>query len=100
MIALGIDKMITQQLNRKWEVEDILIERYKMSRGRAISGQKRGRALEEAVEGILKEINIPFDRGVSFVGRKGERAKCDFAIPTKDHPKIVLEAKGFEATGS
>lgn len=27
-------------------------------------------------------------------------AKSDFAIPSKVHPKIVIEAKGFEATGS
>lgn len=37
---------------------------------------------------------------VTITGNKGQTAKCDYCIPTKDHPKIVLEAKGFEATGS
>lgn len=100
MMLLGIDKIIADHINRKWEVEDVLIERYKMSRGRAISGQKRGRSLENAVENILIKNKIPFARGITFIGKKEEKAKCDFAIPSKDHPKIVIEVKGFEATGS
>ena len=28
------------------------------------------------------------------------KAKCDFAIPTRNSPKVIIEAKGFEATGS
>jgi len=100
MVALGLPDIIQKHLNRQWKTEDILIERYKMSRGRAIAGQKRGRALEDEVEEVLKGISIPFETGVTFVGKKHERAKCDFAIPTKHHPKIVMEAKGFEATGS
>jgi len=38
MTALGIPDTIGEHLGRKWKVEDILIERYKMSRGRAIAG--------------------------------------------------------------
>jgi hypothetical protein len=26
--------------------------------------------------------------------------KIDLVIPSRDHPKIIIEAKGFEATGS
>ncbi|MGD8388690.1 MAG: hypothetical protein PVG49_16205, partial [Desulfobacteraceae bacterium] len=97
---IGICRIIDDHLNRQWEVEDVLIDRYKMSRGRAIAGQKRGRALEDRVEAVLKAEDVPFQRGVTFVGKKNNTAKCDFAIPTKDHPKIVIESKGFEATGS
>lgn len=37
---------------------------------------------------------------MTFTGKKGQTAKADFAIPGKDRPKIVVEVKGFEATGS
>jgi hypothetical protein len=87
-------------LNKKWAIEDVLIDRYKMSRGRAIAGQKRGRGLEEDVEKALKGIGVPYEARVTFVGRRGITAKCDCAIPTRNDPKIVIEAKGFEATGS
>ncbi len=97
---MGIIDVINDHLNRRWEVEDILIDRYKMSRGRAIAGQHRGRALENEVEAVLKGEGVAFQRGVTFIGKKNETAKCDFAIPSKEHPMIVIESKGFEATGS
>ena len=100
LTALGLPVLIDQHLHRRWEVEDILVERYKMSRGRAIAGQKRGRGLEDEVASRIRENGIPFERGVTFTGRKGETAKCDFAIPHRNHPRIVVETKGFEATGS
>lgn len=98
--AIGVGEVIDEHLGKRWEVEDVLIDRYKMSRGRAIAGQQRGRALEDKVQTVLNEHGIPFQRGVTFVGKKGKTAKCDFAIPSKDHPQIVIESKGFEATGS
>lgn len=100
LTGLGLAETIAEHLDRRWEVEDVLVDRYKMGRGRAIAGQRRGRALEDEVQAVLDGAGIPYQRGVTFVGRKGETAKCDFAIPTKDHPKIVIESKGFEATGS
>lgn len=100
LAALGLPEIIDQHLSRRWEVEDILIERYKMSRGRAIAGQKRGRGLEDEVATVLSMVGLPFVRGVTFASKKGQTAKCDFAIPTKAKPKVVIEAKGFEATGS
>lgn len=100
MVELELPDLIHNYTTKKWTTKDILVERYKMSRGRAIAGQNRGRALEDEVEKVLIEKGIPFQRGVTFTGQKGQTAKCDFCIPTKDHPKIVLESKGFEATGS
>jgi DpnII restriction endonuclease len=99
-IHLGLPGEIETQLGRRWSVEDVLLERYRLGRGRAIAGQSRGRAFEDAVEGILKEVGIPFEPRVTFTGKKGQTAKCDFAIPNRQHPLIVLEVKGFEATGS
>lgn len=98
--TIGITDVIAEHLDRRWEVEDVLIDRYKMSRGRAIAGQHRGRGLEDEVEAVLEALEVPFQRGVTFVGKKGETAKADFAIPSKDHPKIVIECKGYEATVS
>lgn len=100
LVALDLPHTIQQQLDRQWRAEDILIERYKMTRGRAIAGQKRGRALEDEVEVVLKATGVPFERSVTFTGHKGETAKCDFAVPSRSTPKIVIEVKGFEATGS
>jgi hypothetical protein len=100
LVAAGLPEVIRAHLERRWEAEDILIERYKMSRGRAIAGQKRGRSLEDEVEAVLEAAGVPFERNLTFTGHKEETAKCDFAIPSKSSPKIVIEAKGFEATGS
>jgi len=97
---LKLPELIQDHLDRRWEAEDILLERYKMSRGRAIAGQVRGRSLEDEVAAVLQELDVPFERGVTFRGKKGATAKSDFAIPTRKQPKVVIEAKGFEATGS
>jgi len=100
MEELELPELIYEHTSKLWTTKDILVERYKMSRGRAIAGQSRGRGLEDEVQAALVEKGIPFQRGVTFTGKKGQTAKCDFCIPSKDHPKIVIEAKGFEATGS
>lgn len=36
----------------------------------------------------------------SFVGPRGHEAKCDLAIPTKNAARILIESKGYGATGS
>jgi hypothetical protein len=95
----GLPTIIHAELSKAWTIEDVLLERYNMSRGRAIAGQNRGRSLEDKVETILKGI-APFEKRVTFIGRENKTAKCDIAIPTRKNPKIIIEAKGFEATGS
>jgi hypothetical protein len=69
-----------------------------------MTAQKRGSTLEDAVEAILielrDEIGITFDRGGNFVSRSGKQAKADFTVPSKEVPHIIIEAKGYEATGS
>lgn len=72
------------------------------SRGSAISGQKRGRTAEDFAETVIRDV---FGAGLyqvraTFTGRGSERAKCDFAIPDASNPRIVIESKGFAATGS
>lgn len=50
LVALGLPGTIESHLDRSWQTEDVLIERYRMSRGRAIAGQNRGRGLEDEVQ--------------------------------------------------
>jgi hypothetical protein len=100
MVSLELPGLIADQLNRVWRAEDLLVERYQLTRGRAMSGQARGRSLENDVDRVLAELGIATEKRKTFTGREGKQAKCDFAIPSKNHPKIVIEAKGFEATGS
>ena len=35
-----------------------------------------------------------------FTGADGKTAKCDVAIPNRSRPSIVIEVKGYGATGS
>jgi len=36
----------------------------------------------------------------TFRGPRGTTAKCDFAIPSKTAARILIESKGYAATGS
>jgi hypothetical protein len=98
--ALGLLDIIREHLGRSWSVEGVLVDRYKQSRGRAIAGQARGRVLEDAVAEVLTRIGVQFQMRCTFTGKNDITAKCDFAIPSEAQPKIVIEVKGFEATGS
>ena len=100
LAAIGMPERVREQVWRQWTIADVLIDRYKLGRGRAIAGQSRGRGLENEVEAILRGIPVPFESRVTFTGAGGVTAKCDFAIPARDEPLIVIEAKGYEATGS
>ena len=104
LIELGLLDAIEGHRARAWTLQDVLLERYKQMRGRAIRAQKRGAALEEAVEEILqslrKEVGLVYETNRSFVNRAGQEAKADFVIPSHREPRIIIEVKGYEATGS
>jgi len=36
----------------------------------------------------------------TFFGADGKTAKCDIAIPNRQRPRIIVEVKGYGATGS
>jgi hypothetical protein len=85
----------------KWT--DILVERLKGGRGRAIRGQRGGRSLEDFVEHIVSDVfgKGGYEARCSFVGRDGKTtAKADFVVPNRTAPRIIMEAKGYAATGS
>jgi hypothetical protein len=100
LVGMGMSEIIAEQAFRQWTLTDVLLDRYKLGRGRAIAGQQRGRALENEVEAILKGVGVPFETRVTFTSAAGIAAKCDFAVPTRVEPLIVIEAKGYESTGS
>ena len=80
---------------------DILVERLRAGRGSAISGQKRGRGLEDFVEALVREVfDDAYETRCTFTGADSKSAKCDVAIPNKMRPSIVIEVKGYGATGS
>ncbi len=92
---------IVQTVNRSYTWKDIIEERLKSGRGSAIKGQKRGRDLEDFFENIVSSIFTEYDSRCSFRGKSGNTTeKADFAIPNKKDPHIVIEVKGYGATGS
>lgn len=97
---LGLADAVSEELFHKWKYAEVLIERYKYQRGRAIKGQKRGRSLEDEVEDLLKGIGVRYESRKNFISKKAIEAKADFSIPSHFHPQIVIETKGYEATGS
>jgi len=80
---------------------DILIERLRSGRGKAIKGQKRGRGLEDFTEALVQEVfGDRYEERCQFTGVGNKVGKCDFAIPDRHKPLILIEAKGYGATGS
>lgn len=104
LIDLGLLADIEARRAQSWTLQDVLWDRYSHMRGRAIAAQKRGAALEDSVETVLKELQaemgINYYRGGNFISSSGKQAKADFTVPSRDSPKIIIEAKGYEATGS
>jgi hypothetical protein len=101
--ALGVLTAMDELANRPLRWTDLLVERLKGGRGRAIRGQRGGRSLEDFVEVVVARVfgSEKFDSRCSFVGKDGvTTAKADFAIPSKNDPRIVIESKGYAATGS
>jgi hypothetical protein len=80
---------------------DILVERLRSGRGSAISGQRRGRGLEDFTEAMVREVfGDAYETRCTFSGEDGKTAKCDVAVPDRTRPRIVIEVKGYGATGS
>src|SRR5205807_1411075 len=87
---LGVLKAMDELVNRPLQWTDLLVERLKGGRGRAIRGQRGGRSLEDFVEAVVARVFGPgnFDSRCSFVGKDGvTTAKADFAIPSKIDPR-------------
>lgn len=98
---MGLLEAIALNIDRKPKWSDVLVERLRSGRGSAITGQKRGRGVEDLAESTIRSVfGAAYDKRCSFVGARNKSAKCDFAIPGKSNPRIVVESKGYGATGS
>jgi hypothetical protein len=101
LVDMGVLDAMSGEVSRKAHWSDVLVERLRSGRGSAISGQKRGRGAEDFAEVIVKRVfGAKYAARVTFAGKDGKGAKCDFAIPSRDDPEIVIESKGYGATGS
>lgn len=99
--SFGLLAEMTTTINYQPVWSDILVERLRSGRGSAISGQRRGRGLEDFVEALVKEVfEDAYETRCTFTGADGKTAKCDFAIPSRVRPRIEMEVKGYGATGS
>jgi hypothetical protein len=99
---LGLPEKMAAAVNYQPLWSDILQERLRSGRGSAIQGQKRGRGLEDFAEAIVKEIygEAGYETRCTFTGADGKTAKCDLAIPDRRRPQLIIEVKGYGATGS
>lgn len=98
---LGLPEKMAETVNFEPVWSDILVERLRSGRGSAISGQRRGRGLEDFTEELVKQVfSDQYETRCTFTGADGKTAKCDLAIPDRERPRIIVEVKGYGATGS
>lgn len=98
---LRLPEAMTAAINYQPVWSDILVERLRSGRGSAISGQRRGRGLEDFAEAMVREVfGDHYETRCTFMGADGKTAKCDVAVPDRQRPRIVIEVKGYGATGS
>ncbi|MBL8175214.1 MAG: hypothetical protein JNK48_11120 [Bryobacterales bacterium] len=84
LAQLDLPAAMTAAVNFQPTWSDILTERLRSGRGKAIKGQKRGRGLEDFTEALVREVfGDHYEARCQFTGIAGtEPAKCDFAIAT------------------
>jgi hypothetical protein len=98
---LGLLQAMAAEANRQAHWSDVLVERLRSGRGSAISGQRRGRDVEDFAEAIIRTVfGENYEVRCTFNGPRNTSAKCDFAIPSKSAARILVESKGYGATGS
>ncbi len=101
LLGTGLLEAMSEEVNREPHWSDVLVERLRSGRGSAISGQRRGRNLENFAEAIVAKVfGNEYELRCTFAGPRDRMAKCDFAIPSKKSPRILIESKGYGATGS
>ena len=100
-LSTGLLEAMAGEANRKSHWSDVLVERLRSGRGSAISGQRRGRDVEDFAEAVVRKVFAEnYQVRCTFKGPRGQDAKCDFAIPSKAAARILIESKGYGATGS
>jgi len=103
LVEMGLLTKMQAAVHTPLHWSDILIERLKGGRGSAIKGQQRGRGLEDFTEELLKTVFTAdqIDTRCRFTGATRQSTeKADFAVPSREDPCLLIEAKAYGATGS
>ena len=67
LLSTGLLPAMNEEANRQAHWSDVLVERLRSGRGSAISGQKRGRSVEDFAERIVKKVfGSRFDMRCTF----------------------------------
>ena len=92
LCSLGLPERMAEVINFRPTWSDILVERLRSGRGSAISGQNRGRALEDLVEALLLEVfgEDGFQSRCTFTGARGKTGKCDFICFLQFGPCCII----------
>jgi hypothetical protein len=93
-------RLIDEQRHRAYDFGDVLVARAGTRRTATDAGVT-GRHVEDEIEAVARDLELPCETRTRFEGRGGQTAPCDLAIPTGGAgAKIVVAAKGFDSTGS
>ena len=101
--SMGVGEALVVSMNMPVTWLSVLEERLRSGRGSSIKGQTRGRGLEDSVEEVVRRVfGEKYATRCSFTGlhESTSSAKCDFAIPSAAYPDVIIEVKGYGATGS
>lgn len=97
---MGAIGRLAADRDRPWTYADVIHDRL-VSRSRAGRAIARGRALENAVEEVVRAQGLPYAMRTRFIGRGQTDGPCDLAVPAAGGgARIVVAIKGFDSTGS
>ena len=72
LTGMGLLEAMAEQTNRPPRWSDVLVERLRSGRGSAISGQRRGRGVEDFAEEIVKKVfGDRYASRTTFTGPRG-----------------------------
>ncbi len=91
--------MVTKQVNAQYGLADVLIARAG-TRVTATRASDAGRSIEDMIEQVARDLDLPYVPRTRFLGRGGQTGPGDLVIPNTDDAAIVVAAKGFDSTGS
>lgn len=92
-------RLLATQLDRQYDLGDVLVARAG-SRVTATRAGQSGRKVEDEIEAIARDLELPYQTRTRFTGRNGRTAPCDLVVPDSSAAQIVVAAKGFDSTGS
>ncbi|MGV9857936.1 hypothetical protein ACWDTD_04740 [Gordonia sp. NPDC003425] len=92
-------RMLRAQMARTYTFADILVAR-SGTRATATRAGASGRHIEDEIESIARDLNLPYVTRSRFTGRGGRDAPADLIVGRDGAADIVVAAKGFDSTGS